>query len=566
MKLINHKRLYLLLLLLSWGIATRSFAQKEQKSKTINLLAEQLKNTDDKSRPSKKSWRGNRRDFSIDKGVLSLNSTSGYGKRLLFTSLPLGNQVSWSGSVRLDKLPTKSNYAYILLCDLPQYYSQKGTETQVEYLALSIAGQGRTDVALVTLRLTLKGQNIQFSHIKLGADHNLINAPLYPIREKFLEFSYKVCYDYTKGKLSFALDYVGDDEPYKVLNTIDWREIQPQDEKHSFGFFVNYSKSFSQGIHFDKLAVHNSLDTTEEGGKSDDDKPNKDKGKEGQEEGKKSEKEGEKAILLTEIMPNPKPQSAEYVELYNPNNQAIDLSTYHIGIGSSMGRIRKIRLSKAGEIKAKSYLVLSTNPKAILSSYPTCPKDLVSLVKLPQMNNKGCYVFLYKDGRRIDGVHYNPKLLPRGYQSKRGIAWEREGLEHIEYLEDIVWHIASPERGYASVGLPNSQGVEEPKGTSPKQKGKKGRASHRLSSLAELQTILAKDKSLEVELFIYNVSGTLLCQRQNASARDFIKSFAEQGCQCLQSLGLLPQAIILHFKLPSSKGRAKELILKTVNY
>ncbi len=554
MKLNNQVLSLFTALVISFLFVAKSSAQEGAKS--INLLAKALGDIDKDGRPSEKSWRGNRQDFSISKARLSLDSPNSYGRRLLFTDLKLGKECTWSGRVIFDALPTKQNFAYILLADLPQYQtSDKGIRTY-EYLALSIFGQGRRNIALVTLKLNIKGDNIKTAQVKLERDHSLLQSPSFDVLDEALDLDFKIRYDYEKGKLSFYLREANHKQWLPEIGTLDWRELLPQEEHHSFGFLLDHTKSFRQAMHFAQLSVTNSSAESNEQPPVDnpnDNEQDKDK------DDDKQEETVDKSIILTEVMPNPKAGSAEYIELYNPNDKVIDLTPYQIGIGSNEYKIKKLGLRTAGSIPAKSYLVLSTSPKAVLETYPSCPEASVTQVSLPQMNNKGCYIYLYKDGAVIDGLYYDPKQQPRGLQSKRGIAWEREGLEE-ENLEDIQWHIGAKSSDYASAGLPNTQGTTE----ETPNKNQAGKGQDEAKRLQEAQKRLREDKDLVVKLQLYDLTGALLYENEGKQARLFLaKPYSSEAMAQLPAIQHQQTLIVLlNISEPKAKKKSETLTLK----
>ncbi len=310
-------------------------------------------------------------------------------------------------------------------------------------------------------------------------------------------------------------------------------------------------------MHFDKLCI-----TKDKAGNNEHspvDNPNKS-------EDKKQELV-DKSIIITEVMPNPKLAAEEYIELYNPNSIAIDLTPYQLAIGSNNYSLRKVGLRSAGFIPAKSYLVLSKNPKAVLDAYPSCPKDLAVQLHLPQMNNKGCYIYLYKAQEIVDGLYYDPKQQPRGWQSKRGLAWEREGLETYDDLAKISWHIGAEASDYASAGLPNSKGEQGNASRTKKQaekgKGKKGIEGREIS-LEEAQERLEQEKDLVVEVKIYDLMGVLLYEYKAEEGKAFLKQpFSKQVLTKFPSLRST-QMIIALITLSNAKGKKETLALKGV--
>ncbi len=559
MKLNNQVLSLFIALVISFVFVAKSSAQEGTKRE--NLLTKALNSIDLEGRPSEKSWRGNRQDFSISKEELSFNTSKTSGKSRLFTDILLENETTWSGRVRFDKLPTKRNYAYILLADIPQHQKESKNMLSYEYLALSIGGQGRRNVALVVVELQVyfklinNGKKIRITKIELGRDDNLINAPTFYTLEESLQFDFKVHYDYQKAKLSLNFRYPNQPPSLSHIGTINWQGLVPQKQAHSFGLLVSHTKSFRKAMHFDKLCI--TRGEQEDNEQIPEDKPDKPEDKE--------EEAVDKPIIITEVMPNPKAGSEEYIELYNPNNKAIDLTPYQIGIGSNDYHIKKVGLRSLDFIPAKSYLVLSRNPEAVIEIYPSCPKDLAMELKLPYMNNKGCYICLYQNNELVDGLYYEPKQLPRGLQSKRGLAWEREGLEHYDDLGKILWHIGAKASDYASPGLPNSKG--EKGGTAPKDKktkkdNKKKNAKGEEISLENAQARLEQEKELLVEVKLYDLTGALLYKSKGDEARTFLaKPFTRAS---ITNASAIPskQILISVITLSSPKKKNEILTLK----
>ncbi len=512
-----------------------------QEANLPNLLKENLKA--EGGRLSSSLWRGHLEDFSYQDKRLSLNSNKELGRKLLFTTIKFDKSATWSGHVRLDKLPTNKNYAYILLSDLPQFHQSNGVYKIFEYLVLSIGGRERKGIALATLQLKLWGNDIKQAKVELDNDKTLLAVSDFPIDDS-LDFDYIVSYDYDKAKLMFAVKYSSSSRWEQ--NSINWQELKPQDLKQSFGFLVNFSKAYQKAFHFSDLLITNAakvdkLIIPDDNSKKKEDKPLKDEGK---------------AVLITEVMPRPKEACAEYIELYNLNDKAVELNNYEIGIGSTEDNIRKLRLMGIS-IGAKSYLVLSKDPQAVLSCHSSCPKDLIYQAKLPQMNNKACYIFLYRDGQMIDGLYYNSKKLPKGFQSKKGVAWERSSLEHKELMTDISWHIGAKEKAYASAGLPNSK-------LSSENKTKPSESKEDELTIQELQQKLKEDDKLTVAVRIYDMMGVLLYKNEGAEARAYVCNLFSSNIP--DALRAVPRKQLLINEItlinPKSDSSSKTLIIK----
>ncbi len=184
------------------------------------------------------------------------------------------------------------------------------------------------------------------------------------------------------------------------------------------------------------------------------------------------------------------------------------------------------------------------------------------------MNNKGCYIFLYKNGQMIDGLHYNPKNLPTGFQSKKGIALQRSSLEHKELMTDIPWHIGTKEAEFATAGLPNSPAPSESDlpNRGNKDKGKTKNKEDGAVKIVEIQQRLREDANLVVQVRIYDLMGALLYEAKSSEARAYVSSyFTKDGSSRLRN-SLPKQTLISQIILSDPKGKSPREILTNLFY
>jgi len=173
-------------------------------------------------------------------------------------------------------------------------------------------------------------------------------------------------------------------------------------------------------------------------------------------------------ILINEVLSNPKPGGADFLEIYNYSNKTIDLS------GISIARVTTN--GKAGSPKAISdrpvfihpneYKVLTRRPDVIKQHYPRAvTATLLEMPALPDFNNETGGVVIYGLEGVIDSLFYTPAMQSPFMVSNRGVSLERQ---HFSVPTHGLgnFHSAAVAVGGATPGYRNSQYVGELSGVS----------------------------------------------------------------------------------------------------
>jgi hypothetical protein len=166
------------------------------------------------------------------------------------------------------------------------------------------------------------------------------------------------------------------------------------------------------------------------------------------------------AIVINEILFNPKPDGFDYIELYNRSNKVIDLKQLYLATRNGTGQ-----LTSATPVSAASWLffpgeyrVLTENSGWLQQQYLVKdPSLIVELPALPSMpDDKGIIVLMNAYGNIIDELHYDHSWHFSLISDEEGIALERHNYNQPTQ-QPSNWSSAASTAGFGTPGYPNSQ-------------------------------------------------------------------------------------------------------------
>ncbi len=171
-------------------------------------------------------------------------------------------------------------------------------------------------------------------------------------------------------------------------------------------------------------------------------------------------------IIINEILPYPKPDGVDFLEIYNRSNKIVDLrELYAANVNSygAPGSLRKVsdeqHLFYPGE-----YRVLTTNRAIVKEHYPTALlHTFIEMATLPNFNNETGGVILSSHGLTIDSLFYTPAMQSPFISNHRGISLERSSFE-APTLSPGNFRSAATSIGGATPGYLNSHGEMESDG------------------------------------------------------------------------------------------------------
>jgi len=171
-------------------------------------------------------------------------------------------------------------------------------------------------------------------------------------------------------------------------------------------------------------------------------------------------------ILFNELLFNPLPGDADYIEFYNNSENVIDASRLIIvAVNDQLGDTSQ-GFPVSGEkrcILPGSYFAVTTARDKVADRYLFSDNDyLFEVGSLPSMNDdKGHLILLNRELDRIDEVYYDEKMHYSLLSINEGVALEKinPGLKSEEMQN---WHSAAGSSGWGTPGAPNSLLTEEP--------------------------------------------------------------------------------------------------------
>ena len=164
-------------------------------------------------------------------------------------------------------------------------------------------------------------------------------------------------------------------------------------------------------------------------------------------------------LCISELLYQPRSGEAEYVELYNNSNSAINLSDYHI--------VRWLNDEPSTHyflpditLQPHSYVALSKDIASVAAIYTIERPSALVECNLPTYPNSGGSVLLaLVDSTVVDRLDYTPDMHSELLRNKAGVSLERRSFGRPTN-EPSNWFSASSTSGYGTPGYANSQSSE----------------------------------------------------------------------------------------------------------
>ncbi|MDP4283300.1 MAG: lamin tail domain-containing protein [Bacteroidota bacterium] len=164
-------------------------------------------------------------------------------------------------------------------------------------------------------------------------------------------------------------------------------------------------------------------------------------------------------LVINEILFNPLPPGADYVELYNRSSKIIDLSKTYIANRNSSDVISNIRQvnPESRLLFPGDFIVLTSDPDAVKKQYITTnPDAFLRLNSMPSFpDDKGNVIILNNQGNIVDEVSYSDKWHFALLHNTEGVSLERINYEGPSAQSNF--HSAATSAGYGTPGYKNSQ-------------------------------------------------------------------------------------------------------------
>ncbi|MEW6469711.1 MAG: lamin tail domain-containing protein [Bacteroidota bacterium] len=152
-------------------------------------------------------------------------------------------------------------------------------------------------------------------------------------------------------------------------------------------------------------------------------------------------------IVINEIMPDPKDNGVEWVEIYNRSGKVIDLSTLRLCSQDTIANVLTSVsiISSAGFlIFPGEYYVLSEDGAAVRAQYATAnPAGFIDMASIPSLSNDGDIVVIADAGLAIiDKLVYSSGWHFPLLNSTKGFSLERISFDR-DTQDPTNWHSAS---------------------------------------------------------------------------------------------------------------------------
>ncbi len=166
------------------------------------------------------------------------------------------------------------------------------------------------------------------------------------------------------------------------------------------------------------------------------------------------------AVIINEVLFNPRPDGFDYLEIYNRSNSIVDLKQLYIAGRNATGQLTGMAAlsSVPWLLFPGDYRVLTENRLWLQQQYlvkdPSLIMELPYLPSLP--DDKGTIVLLNMQGAIIDELHYDHSWHFALVSEKEGVALERLSYNEPTQVKSN-WSSAASTVNYGTPGYPNSQ-------------------------------------------------------------------------------------------------------------
>lgn len=168
-------------------------------------------------------------------------------------------------------------------------------------------------------------------------------------------------------------------------------------------------------------------------------------------------------ILINEVLTNPRPGGADFLEIYNNSNKTIDLSRISVARVNTNGTVgvKQPIANHPSFIYPSEYKVLTRQPAVVKQHYPNAKEQtFIEMAAFPNFNNETGGVVIYSQKGVIDSLFYTAAMQSPFMVSNQGISLERQ---HFSLPTNATgsFRSAATATGGATPGYQNSQYIHE---------------------------------------------------------------------------------------------------------
>ena len=171
---------------------------------------------------------------------------------------------------------------------------------------------------------------------------------------------------------------------------------------------------------------------------------------------------GQSDLLINEVLFNPFPDGADFVEIYNNCPHEVDLSGLSLATRDEANQLKQLSpLSNIQRyLSPGAYLALTKSPEGVVRHYQIpCGDCIMKMEKFPTLSDlSGKVVLLGKLQLVLDEMQYSDAMHDPFITATEGISLERSRFD-IGSAQPSNWHSASKSVGFATPGYQNSAGI-----------------------------------------------------------------------------------------------------------
>ena len=169
-------------------------------------------------------------------------------------------------------------------------------------------------------------------------------------------------------------------------------------------------------------------------------------------------------VVINEILFDPISPAADYVEIYNKSDKALNISDFKLGMikesfPNPPDTTIKTITSENRQIMPQQYILLTTTPEEIGRQYDCEPRNFIGMSGFPSYPNSGAAAVLYFRDTIIDVMRYSENSHYPLLTVTKGVSLERVSPD-ISSLDPDNWHSAAAPL-YGTPGYRNSVFVED---------------------------------------------------------------------------------------------------------
>ena len=169
----------------------------------------------------------------------------------------------------------------------------------------------------------------------------------------------------------------------------------------------------------------------------------------------------EEQLRLSELLFNPEPSGADYVEIFTPGPQPVSLRNVRLAQWKNDAISKLYLIDTNLTMEVGEYLVITTDVSYLQSHYNVRRSDWVKEVtSMPSYNDaEGTLLLTLKDSTILERFDYTEKMHNRLIKNVEGVSLERRSYAH-DANSSKNWQSAASTVGYGTPTAPNSQSTE----------------------------------------------------------------------------------------------------------